>query len=137
MELRLPGVNLPRLCGRVRGVKSCHGDMSAALWENIGLPRRHGTCVRGKKSCRGVVGAALHQRAGFPVTPGSAFAPTAAVSQTQLPRLPSAPSEPGLGRGHVEQSLAAAIWAPLCGHGVGDVTVTWDVGAWNKVLPRH
>ena len=99
MELRLPGVNLPRLCGRVGGVKSCHGDMSAALRENIGLPRRHGTWERGKKSCHSVEGAALHQRAGFPVTPGSAFAPTTAVSQTQLPRLPSAPSELGLGRG--------------------------------------
>ncbi len=111
MELRLPGVNLPRLCGRMRGVKSCHGDMSAALRENIGLPRRHGTWERGKKSCHSVEGAALHQRAGFPVTSGSAFAPTAAVSQAQLPRLPSAPSEPGLGRGVYCCDMGAALRA--------------------------
>ena len=83
MELRLPGVNLPLLCGRVGGVKSCYGDMSAAL----------------------------HQRAGFPVTPGSAFAPTAAVSQAQLPRLPSAPSEPGLGRGVYCGDMGTALRA--------------------------
>ena len=59
MELRLPGVNSPLLCGRVGGVKSCHGDMGAALRENIGLPRRHGTWGRGTKPCHGVEGAAL------------------------------------------------------------------------------
>ena len=42
-EQRLPGVNSPRLCGRVGGVKSCNGGVSAGV----------------SKTCHGVVSAAL------------------------------------------------------------------------------
>lgn len=102
-ELRLPGVNLPLLCGHVGGVKSCHGDMSAVL----------------------------HQRAGFPVTSGSAFAPTAAVSQTQLPRLPSAPSEPGLGRGVYcgDMGVALRAWGWGAGRKMGFLAINCDIFA--------
>lgn len=49
---------------RARGKKSCRGDMGAALWENIGLPRRYvcrfaGMALGcGTKSCYGDMGGA-------------------------------------------------------------------------------
>lgn len=50
-------------------------------------------------------------------------APNTAVSQAQLPRLPSAPSEPGLGRGVYCGDMGAALWENIglqrrCGPGV-------------------
>ena len=113
---------LPRRCGPGvrRSLQRRYGHrfvglrLGTALWAPL---CGHGVGAWGQKggrktkSCHGIEGTALHQRAGFPVTPGSAFAPTTAVSQTQLPRLPSAPSELGLGRGVYCGDMGAALRA--------------------------
>lgn len=93
MELRLPEVNSPLLCGYVGGVKSCYGGVGNCFAPKGRLSRHSGLRFRsdrgsfadstaafafgtlragartralGTKSCRGDMGAALRENIGLP-----------------------------------------------------------------------